>query len=430
MSKIEIILLDSSNASKGKINIVKPNTLKELYSQLRQNFKNEVGFYEIFYLDENKETIKIYSNEDYKRVKNKLYVREVESKCFKQSSSDNNKNKNLLKDSNIDIIENNEIEHKELTEKYKTYIAKTIIMFKNVINEIKSIHNLLNLNNNIKLNTLAKNYPLSFENLEIDEVSNVIEEELELIKNYLLNTIKMNVFNSIIKTNQLINNYFTRPKIHVINNGKTIMQNNLMYFYKSELTLKYYTKQKGNYNIFGAEFVENNKNNIDLIINSERHILINNIELLEGKNTIIMLIKNQLSNLSHMFSWCNFLIDINDLKDLDVKDVKDFSYMFCGCSSIIDLTPLQNWNVSNGINFSGMFLNCWNLSDLTPIKNWNVSKGNNFQYMFYGCSSLSNINPIKIWKVPEDSNISNIFQDCAPSLFERKNINFKRKKIL
>ena len=171
MSKIEIILLDSSNASKGKINIVKPNTLKELYSQLRQNFKNEVGFYEIFYLDENKETIKIYSNEDYKRVKNKLYVREVESKCFKQSSSDNNKNKNLLKDSNIDIIENNEIEHKELTEKYKTYIAKTIIMFKNVINEIKSIHNLLNLNNNIKLNTLAKNYPLSFENLEIDEVS-------------------------------------------------------------------------------------------------------------------------------------------------------------------------------------------------------------------------------------------------------------------
>ena len=62
--------------------------------------------------------------------------------------------------------------------------------------------------------------------------------------------------------------------------------------------IKYYTKQKGNYNIFGAEFVENNKNNIDLIINAEKHILINNIELMEGKNTIIMLIKNQLSNLN------------------------------------------------------------------------------------------------------------------------------------
>ena len=430
MSKMEIVLLDSSNASKGNVSMVKPNTLQELYNKLRQNFKNEVGFYEIFYLEENKEEVKIYTNEDYKRVKDKLFVREVESKCFKQLLSDNNKNENLLKDSDINQIENNKIEHNELTEKYKIYIEKTIQIFKNVINEIKSIHNILNLNNNTKLNTLAKKYPLSFENLEIDEISNVIEEELELIKNYLLNTIKMNVFNSVIKKNQMINKFKNKAKMYVITNGKTIMQGGLMNTFKNEITLKYYTKQKGNYNIFGAEFVANNKNNIDLIINGERHILVNNIELMEGRNTIKMLIKKQLSNLSHMFSWCNFLVDIKDLKDLDVKDVKDFSYMFCGCSSIIDLTPLQNWNVSNGINFSGMFLNCWNLSDLTPIKNWNVSKGNNFQYMFYGCSSLSNINPIKIWKVPENSNISNIFQECSPSLFERKNINFIRKKIL
>ena len=36
---------------------------------------------------------------------------------------------------------------------------------------------------------------------------------------------------------------------------------------KSDINLIYFTKKEGIYNIFGGEFVENNKNNIDLVIN-------------------------------------------------------------------------------------------------------------------------------------------------------------------
>ena len=424
MSKIEILLLDSSNTSKGKINMIKPNTLKELFNQLRQNFKNVVGFYEIFYIGKNKKVTKIYTNEDYKIVDDILFVREVESKCFKQSSSGINKNKNvnLLKDKNI--------------ENYKIFIEKTIKVFKNIIDQIKSIHNILNLNNNIKLCSLAKNNPLSFENLEIDEISNAIEEELEQIKNQILNINKMNIFHSIIKNNQMLNqinnNYNTKSNNFVINNSKTIMQYNLVNMnqtnnsnkdndimndkfsmYKSEIKLKYFTNSEGNYNIFGKEFVEKNIFNIDLIVNGKKQFLVNNIELLKGENTIKMIIKNQLSDLSNMFLWCNCLKDIKGLKDLDVKEVKDFSNMFSGCSLITDLTPLQNWNVSNGINFSNMFCNCWKLEDLTPLKNWDVSKGMNFQRMFYGCSSLSDVTPIKNWNVSINSDFSNIFQECT-----------------
>ena len=76
--------------------MIKPNTLKELFNQLRQNFKNVVGFYEIFYVGKNKKVTKIYTNEDYKIVDDILFVREVESKYFKPSSSGINKDLKIL----------------------------------------------------------------------------------------------------------------------------------------------------------------------------------------------------------------------------------------------------------------------------------------------------------------------------------------------
>ena len=68
-----------------------------------------------------------------------------------------------------------------------------------------------------------------------------------------------------------------------------------------------------------------------------------------------------------MFYDCNNLKDINELRYLYVKQVKDFSRMFNWCSSLSDIKPLQNWNVSNGNNFECMFLGCSSLSDIKPF---------------------------------------------------------------
>ena len=114
-------------------------------------------------------------------------------------------------------------------------------------------------------------------------------------------------------------------------------------------------KSKGNYNIFGEIFVLNNRNNIDLIINGKGHKLVSNYELKRGENNITMVIKNKLINLSHMFTGCDTLKDIKELKHLDISNAKDFSSMFWGCLSLSDITPLEDWDVSNIINFSNIF---------------------------------------------------------------------------
>ena len=59
-----------------------------------------------------------------------------------------------------------------------------------------------------------------------------------------------------------------------------------------EIRLIYLCKSKGVENIFGEEFVENNKNNIDIVINEKKSSpLINKCELNKGENMIKLIIK-------------------------------------------------------------------------------------------------------------------------------------------
>ena len=89
-------------------------------------------------------------------------------------------------------------------------------------------------------------------------------------------------------------------------------------------------------------FVENNKNNIELEINGVKSKLIRRYKLIKGANNIKMIIKNKLTNLEDMFKWCDTLTDINELKYLDTKDINNFGHIFYGCSSLSDIKPLQD----------------------------------------------------------------------------------------
>ena len=369
--------------------------------------------------------------------------------------------KNLKK--NINVLNDNKINE------YKKFMEDTKDIFKAILDKLNSLHILLKLSSNKNLNDLINKYPNNSENLDLKNLSKIINEELEQIIFNLKNNKKLNIYQRIITNNQTgKNNNNTEkrnsmPIIHEINDKKTLIQfnkdknknNNISSGKNKEelndnkninnidfkkhtsnfqlnyidhdvvefennnnqaLALKYFVRKKGNYNIFGKEFVQNNKEFIDLIINGKNNPLIDKYELTEGENSITMIMKDNLTNLSYMFSFCDSLRDIKDLKNLNVEYVIDFSYMFCGCASISDFSALQNWNVSRGYNFASMFCNCTKLVDLTPLERWDVSSGIYFQYMFYGCSKLIDLNPLMNWNVSNGVNFVSMFSGCSPNL--------------
>ena len=122
--------------------------------------------------------------------------------------------------------------------------------------------------------------------------------------------------------------------------------------------------------------MENNYNNITVIINGEKNFFQAKYELNQGKNSVQIIIKKPLTNLSNMFS--GYLYDIEELKKLNTEKVRDFSKMFDGCQLLTDISALQNWDVSNGENFEDMFYACKSLSDINVLKNWYVSNGKTF----------------------------------------------------
>ena len=50
------------------------------------------------------------------------------------------------------------------------------------------------------------------------------------------------------------------------------------------MNIIYKNDEEGEENIFGNEFVKNNKNNIELIINGNKSCLVNKYKLKEGEN--------------------------------------------------------------------------------------------------------------------------------------------------
>ena len=364
-----------------------------------------------------------------------------------------NKYINIIKDKKIKELKEKNSRQNDLIESYEQYIEKTIDIFKNILEQINIISFTLKLSKynrtNNKLKDLILMYPLNINNLEIDDISKVIYEELVQIKMYWIKANNINInkmmkyYNKMMneteksnekisknKYNKQINNYIHSSNIkennsknmnneNINNKKKKLMKKDSLHEskldneYKNKINLIYNAYHKGNYNIFGDKFVENNKNNIDLIINGRANSLINECYLNGGENTITIIIKHKLTNLSYMFESCKSLKDIDELKYLDVSKTKNFSYMFSGCSSLLNFDSLQNWDVSNSYNFEGMFEGCSYLVNVEAFQNWNVVNCNNFSNMFSGCSSLVDVYYLKNWDVSNCSNFGGMFLNCS-----------------
>ena len=397
-----------------------------------------------------------------------------------------NNNINIIRDKKIKELKLKNMKQHDIIKYYEKYIEKTIEIFKHILNEINIIRFILNIKNNKKLNELIVMYPLNLQNLKIDEISEEISEELKHFKIYFIHKLKLDINAIIINYNKMMNKIKKKSinnninirevenNLNINNNNseenskeslsfnkkkqESIIHNNYINDikdnndkmsiddinenineYRNRINLIYTVSIRGDYDIFGNQFVENNKKYIELIINNQRCFLTNKFYLKEGDTTITMIIKTRLTDLNCMFESCKRLKNIDELKNLNVKGIKNFSYMFYGCSSlsninslknwdvsssktfesmfescpfITDIKPLQNWNTSNCKNFSSMFSKCSRLSEIKPLKNWIVSNGINFESMFLGCNSLSDIYPLQNWNVSRAENFEDMFREC------------------
>lgn len=228
---------------------------------------------------------------------------------------------------------------------------------------------------------------------------------------------------------------------------------------------KYFTvKDKELINILGGEFVNNNKDKCNLIIDDKINCeLRKNFTFpLKGEHIVKLVINDENINFSGLFDFNfridvvnsfvpyndtyfteylkqnNRLIDASSLEDLDTSQCTTLKGMFYGCANIKDFNFLKYWDVSKCTDFTGVFYGCsftqldflekWdvgngkyfvdmfkycvNLNNLKHIKNWNIGNGEVFIAMFDRCYSLVDANDLQDWNMSKAKDISYMFVWC------------------
>ena len=313
-------------------------------------------------------------------------------------------------------------------------------------NNIININNYIDdvyINENKDKNENSTNNIISLDLIENSK--EIIEEE-----NYL------QLFSIILKDYNYYPNFY-----HIKNITK--IKDYINYFYDkfNEMEIIYkFEKNMISYNkiqLFGEQFVNNNKKNCFLIINDKFIELkaIIDLEEIFGDNYFPMIYpisikvklierSNQnITNLSYMFYGissldssssfskfnttnvtkmnnifdnCKLLLQLPDISKWDTTNVIDMSYMFNNCKLLSTLSDISQWNTSNLIDASFMFNKCRNLGSLPEISNWKTDKVKNMSHLFYKCSSLNSLPDISKWKTNNINNISYMFSGCSSLL--------------
>ena len=106
---------------------------------------------------------------------------------------------------------------------------------------------------------------------------------------------------------------------------------------KNEINIKYKINKEDEYiNIFGEEFVENNKNICKYIYDNKEYELSPKFDLksFDTSKDILEIkltgIKN-ITNMSDLFNDCKYILNINDISEMDTSNITDMSLIFSNC---------------------------------------------------------------------------------------------------
>ena len=231
------------------------------------------------------------------------------------------------------------------------------------------------------------------------EIENVEIDPNKLKGKIFLNIVsKEEILETKIDENNVVN-YNIKKKIIETSNNKIITYN--------------IDDIKNKTNIFGEDFIKNNKDNIELIIEGEKHELCKNYTFKQyGINKVEIIEKNKINNFSFMFRDCSSLSSINSLKNWDMSAAINMGCMFMNCISLTSIDALKKWNILNVKILSGIFMNCVSLSSISAIKNWNFSNIETMSSMFRDCSGLNEIDAVKNWDIKNVNNMNGLFYNC------------------
>ena len=247
------------------------------------------------------------------------------------------------------------------------------------------------------------NYLKNFSKNKKEENNNIYQRKLFLKKNK-----KISINKNIINNKDHIENI---DDIN-INEEKNNQLNKMTSLYK----IKEYPIQ-----IFGKNFVKNNKNNCYLLINGEEKELCskiydNKINLEKGILPIILIEKNPITNLSYMFhtdSESNSLLSLPDISEWNTINVTNMSNMFSNCTSLVSLPDISKWNTINVNNMSSLFSFCTSLISLPDISKWNIINVTNMSKMFSYCTSLVSLPDISKWNTKNVTDMTYMFENIT-----------------
>ena len=144
----------------------------------------------------------------------------------------------------------------------------------------------------------------------------------------------------------------------------------------TEIYIIYNIENKEYIDIFGYNFVINNKKYCKMLIDNKEYEIKCHYNVEKYKNNILKIkLKgiNNVTNMSFMFYGCSSLLSLPDISKWKTNNVTNMSCMFYGCSSLPSLPDISKWNTNNAIYMNNMSYECSLLSSLPDILKWNIN---------------------------------------------------------
>ena len=111
----------------------------------------------------------------------------------------------------------------------------------------------------------------------------------------------------------------------------------------------------------------------------------------------------------YWFSYCENLVTIENISNLNTSEMTDMTYMFYRCKKLQSL-DVSNFNTENVTDMSNMFRKCENLQSL-DVSNFNTAKVKNMDNMFAECSGLQSLDLSK-FNTESVTNMEDMFGQC------------------
>ena len=191
-------------------------------------------------------------------------------------------------------------------------------------------------------------------------------------------------------------------------------------------TDKTYAKIEGGYFSGGIPRVKYADGTLTFFLTSKETLGENEYELNSGKNLPEWVKKHSLgitkvvfdtsfvnarpTSCYKWFYWCEKLNQVEDIKNLNTKEVTDMTDMFRECRYLSSL-DVSGFNTEKVTDMSGMFYDCISLK-LLDVTKFNTANVESMFNMFYNCQNIASLN-VKNFNTANVTNMQGMFSGCS-----------------